>query len=817
MNKTEIETSLGPSLVKKDSHLWEIDLSSLRIFFGLSILSRSLSEEIGNLLHTSPGDISFIQKINPSINHELVDMHIQYVQVHSRVGVFKDWLLFRDQFEEDLRFVLGSFQRQSLAKKLHPEFYSQDPKFQGSVALLFPFYRNNRSEIVNYQILLERVTSQISVGDFFIRITIDSADSSPLNLSNIPHEIVADSGVRTYIAGSSKISESLNNGIINAAQKGETFFEEENRHFSKVFEQIEKTPLGKLTNINFYWEDQFRNLILNTDPLNSLPMMKKLFILLEDSEVAKSIKEGNTILAKLGKTEVYVDLSRLDRVLNFSFNKKRTHVDSDFYLRRMPLLEKVGNSENHNLNFSGIHIFLIHHITSEIIAMIEALRRLEVKSLDVAFVKYGGNIPPVYLDVLLDIPTEAFFMAGLEFKLTKNNRPYYAVSPLYSNFSEHKFFSQKLEEAKFGFFDAMRYLATYLFFNKILKFKSGDDKILLIEDGGYVAPILNQRCKEDKTLGELCEEFWISCPQDLAGRKLKDFLSERVVGTVEHTRNGYDRLVKTAGVEKDLVFPAFSIAISEQKTLEESKEVAHSILNAIENALHGLGKVLSTRKIMTLGSMGNIGGFLQKYLIGGRLHETNLKVIEVDLKCKSYTDVLFPNFTSVSDEIFYDIDLIIGVTGDSVLKQKDWENWILNGNKPHLYVASGSTKTVEFADLIEWLNQLYLNNDPKIGDIPVRLTNDRILDPQTQMDLGGKVRFNFVQDGKEKEKTIFLLSDGSPINFLFFGVPTESMDPIITQLTTVSLGLAGHYKNKTLPAPKLYAVDHQIDQWGKSL
>ena len=57
----------------------------------------------------------------------------------------------------------------------------------------------------------------------------------------------------------------------------------------------------------------------------------------------------------------------------------------------------------------------------------------------------------------------------------------------------------------------------------------------------------------------------------------------------------------------------------------------------------------------------------------------------------------------------------------------------------------------------------------------------------------------------------------SPINFLFYGVPTETMDLIISQLTSVSLGLLNQYKSGELPEPGLYAVDHQIDEWGAKL
>jgi hypothetical protein len=69
---------------------------------------------------------------------------------------------------------------------------------------------------------------------------------------------------------------------------------------------------------------------------------------------------------------------------------------------------------------------------------------------------------------------------------------------------------------------------------------------------------------------------------------------------------------------------------------------------------------------------------------------------------------------------------------------------------------------------------------------------------------------------KSKEISI-LLSDLSPINFLYYGAPTEIMDSIISDLLTVSLGMVEQAKTNSLPLPALYAVDHEIDRWGKKI
>jgi hypothetical protein len=70
---------------------------------------------------------------------------------------------------------------------------------------------------------------------------------------------------------------------------------------------------------------------------------------------------------------------------------------------------------------------------------------------------------------------------------------------------------------------------------------------------------------------------------------------------------------------------------------------------------------------------------------------------------------------------------------------------------------------------------------------------------------------------KKIKKTIYLLGDLTPINFLYYGVPTETMDKILSMLLSLSIGLVHQYRNNSLPDKDLYAVDEQIDRWGIKL
>ena len=131
--------------------------------------------------------------------------------------------------------------------------------------------------------------------------------------------------------------------------------------------------------------------------------------------------------------------------------------------------------------------------------------------------------------------------------------------------------------------------------------------------------------------------------------------------------------------------------------------------------------------------------------------------------------------------------------------------------------ASGSTKTVEFADLIRYLNELYTAERREVGGRPADYTAERIIDPQSGMDLGEKLTVRISLDGSWRTKVLYLLGDLSPVNFLYYGVPTEAMDEIISQLTRLSLGVADLHRRGMLPKTGLYAVDREVDEWGNPL
>lgn len=810
----EIKTSLGFPLVKSED-VWEIDLAGLKIFTGLSVLSTIIGEHIIEQVENNPGDVSFLYKINPHINPELIAMNVFYIQVYARAGVLKNILLFKDEFQDQLITVFGTLQRSNWGKKIYPEFYVEDPGISTSYALIFPFHRHSENDDIDYQFIFERVENCSTQGEYFFRLSIETYQKAALDLKAIPHVIIDDLETRVYISGSTKMAESIRDEILNACNRGIKYYSRENRPYSHLFEQLEKTQLGRMEQINFYWEKDFTEYIQHEDLVIRLAIFKKLLLSLEDGSLCNILNNGGTVKIKVDKIYFSLYLSQLARVLNISINLPRKIFHLDYYLKRMPEVESLAMQQGHDLDFTNTKIFLIHHITSDSIAFIEALKKLEVDSLCVLFVKYGGVVPSVYLDALLENSPKFLFMAGLSRKMTEKNKDYYTLAKYFSDISSLSELNEVMEKEKLNYFEAMKLAAGHIFLKFCIASMKENKKVLLIEDGGYLSPFLNDYALKERTTEEVFKIYHVDNTSEK--NSFSNWLKKVMVGSVEHTKNGYDRLNLIKDKYSRLFLPAYSIAVSTIKTTEEAKEVAHSILSAIESILHEHGMVLSQRKVMVLGADGTIGRYLCRYFIGGRLHETNKDLLQVDINYDNTLEYRYATINDIPDELLCTRDLFIGLIGDSVLKRHHIEKIILYGKKTKLFFASGSTKTVEFKDLSNWLYEAFSMEAPKIGNIPLQIEYDRIYDPQTGIDQGGKVNIRFHLNGKHIEKELYLLSDLSPVNFLFYGVPTETMDMVLSQLLKVSLGMNRQSRGSRLPPPDLYAVDKQIDEWGNLL
>ena len=113
-----------------------------------------------------------------------------------------------------------------------------------------------------------------------------------------------------------------------------------------------------------------------------------------------------------GAFHVFFDLSRYGASLNVSFDEHRTVFSLEDYLTQMPALVRASQARKAALK--GVRLFLIHHITAEVIGLLRAFQEAGCEALTTFFVKYGGIVPDAYLETLMSLPPEAFRFYSLQ-------------------------------------------------------------------------------------------------------------------------------------------------------------------------------------------------------------------------------------------------------------------------------------------------------------------------------------------------------------------------------------------------------------------
>ena len=478
------ESTLGQDLILENS-IWSLDLSELKIFTGLSILSQILGDQILEKVEEGVGDISFLYKLNQNINPELIEMQIAGIQVICHSGVLDNLILFKTEFHNQLRTIFGTFQRPVWAKKIHPEFYNEDNHTFENQALVFSFENEN-----SIYFILERSENARYPNKFYFRLSILNQNPFLFFTDTKRLHLVDDIHSRTYIAGTTKLSESTAEKVLNSVQKNLNAFVEENTPHNSLFQQIEKTHLLKTDQISFYFAQSFIESIQLLSKYEQVQIYKKIFLALEDEVICGILNREEKIkIITNKKIQVFLFLTRRCKILNLSFNEFKKTESLEDYLVKMPILNSISKQDK---TFKGYKVFLIHHITSEILAVIESIQKLQASSLQVMFVKYAGKIPDAYLDTLLNVQTENFFMAGLTRHLTDKNREFFTLAKYYSDIKDFQWLEEKLNQDKLNFYEAMKFISMYFFLLYLSEAKKEQRKVLLIEDGGYLAPNLNE-------------------------------------------------------------------------------------------------------------------------------------------------------------------------------------------------------------------------------------------------------------------------------------------------------------------------------------
>jgi hypothetical protein len=802
-----------------------IDLAGLPIFFGLSILSRDIAEKIINRYHLDRIDIEVEKRVKLAETPELANLQVEYIKITGDYEVFDHILDHKDAFIEEVTAVFGSLQMRRWRKHIYPEEADSESK-----ALVFLHARRLEQGDYPYRVVLERVRSSKKPDKYFLRAVFEGLDGKRLDLSSFPHVVVKNPEGRTFIAGATRISSMLCEQVRWQAKLGKRTYAEVRRTDSFIFGRLADAGFGQVDAIQLSWTEDYVELFRAMEPDQLSAIFKKILLLMEDHTIRNLLEDGETIRVDFGDTHCHLDLSQLGRSFWISFGHRRRSLDMEEYLRRMPPLEKIVDKHASQRPLEGVNVLLIHHVTAEILGFIAALRRLGARNVFTLFVHYGESVPSDFLEALLDLDQDHFrchALNNVEDPLSVEG--YFVLSPRFSGLEDMQDLDERLHRIRPGYVQAMVETANRMFLELLLKTARNGGKCLIIEDGGYLTPALTRRALAGGTLRGLLEENGVPVPEEAeeaAGLGLAEALDRWVIGTVEHTKNGLDRMEAVLEEKGTLARPCFSIAVSNLKVTEEASEVATSILSAIESVLHAQGKVLSMRKPVVIGARGAIGEHLVSQLKARCRRPDSCPCPEVDIRTDGPRSggqerTLAPRFQDLPREVSLDVDLVVGVTGQPAFLWEDVEMLLVEGRASSFYLVSGSTKTIEFENVSERLERLLKVRNPTIRDIPCRIEGDELHDPQTGKLLGQKYRFTLkaagAEAGREVQKEIFFLGNLMPINFLYYGVPGEIMGLVLAQLLRCSIGLVQRVASGLVRGKSIWAVDRDIDMDGRPL
>lgn len=796
----ELPTSIGPPLVF-DGEVWSIDVGSVPTLHGLSVLSRALAEMVIVQARSDRVDVVVERKLRDRENPELVSTFgIESVRLHAEPALLDGIASRPEVFERRLRALLGSLQRQRCRDALLPADRAT------SRALVAEFDDGEPQRFV-----LELLAGRRDPTRGAFRITVEALRSARLDLAAIPHERLDDVADRSFIAGSTRIAQTWAEALRREAERGRRSFTESRSPHSHLFKQLDQAGLTMLQRVSLQWAESAQSFLLESDPEEVSALLKRVLLACEDRRLRQLVAERAVVRVDAGALPVWIDVAQLGRVLEFSIGRRRERSRAEGFLARTTVLAAATEAAVPTQPLAGVRVFLVHHMTAEVVALIAALRRLGCRDLVTLFVTYAGEPPASYLDAVLDLPPDEFRSLSLVNVPTPGHvEGHYRLSQHYSQLEEAADVEQALAGRDREYLTAMRAAAVVPFLRQVARAEAAGETCLLIEDGGYLGPVLQDALLRRLTVAQFARELGHACGDE---RSMEAAVAQRLLGTVEHTRNGFDRLASVEQKHGTLALPSYSIAISRLKREVESREVAASVLAAVETVLHAEGRILSRRSCLVLGSCGAIGGELVRSL-RARLDAPEDALHGIDLRARKQAPLFEArSLAELPAERWLDTDLVLGVTGDSVLKGPDLERWLCDGRRDVLVLASGSTKKVEFKDLMHWYDALGASASPTLRGEPVEVRTEELLDPRTARLYGHRWRFRFASG---RCRTVLALGGLTPINFLFYGVATELIDEVLAQLLTVSVGAVHNARHAHLPR-RLLAVDRDCDAAAQAL
>lgn len=388
----------------------------------------------------------------------------------------------------------------------------------------------------------------------------------------------------------------------------------------------------------------------------------------------------------------------------------------------MPLLDQFADTYRGALD--GICVLYINHAISDSLMVARALCQLGARLTSV-LVPYHGAASPTQQAI-----EEAFAALG----------PSWSPSP-----------SHPLQ-----FAEAMRAAVAAAIAETAGTAARNGQRWMIVEDGGYAFPALH----DDPHLA---------------------IYLENCVGAVEHTTRGrwnYEFVETDAipHIARNLKRPAVTISGSQLKTKHEAGFVAQALLDECHWLLRRDHQFLRHRTVAVVG-YGRVGKALARAVshVDATVLVVDPAVGEIGFGMRS---------VSLVEAIAAGAFLIFGATGTSSLTREALIAFLFESPSEMLYLASASSKALEYAEAIRLLEQAAAEPELSV------FTADDPIEVEVERDEIG-IRYKFKLAGG-RSKQVVLLGNGYPVIFFppdTHGAPNRAMDPVMTQLFLAAAGL----------------------------
>ncbi|QNM05329.1 Rossmann-fold NAD(P)-binding domain-containing protein [Qiania dongpingensis] len=306
--------------------------------------------------------------------------------------------------------------------------------------------------------------------------------------------------------------------------------------------------------------------------------------------------------------------------------------------------------------------------------------------------------------------------------------------------------NRKAEEQPPGFLRAVRRMIALALEHEVREQLEQGRRLLVVEDGGYHYPVLSQ---------------WLSAHPRFV---------DSVLGSVEQTTAG-----TRASKEGKLLYPAVSVARSAYKVRVESYFVADRVVGELKRMLRRQGSFIDFRDVLLIG-YGIIGRSVACCL---SLNHVHMQVYDTDAEIRKTAK---EDGLTLWDGEFRDDMLVMGNVGKPSFT-KEMLEYFLRGTSGRIFLASSSSKQVEFEEVFDLLAGAQ----------------------RTRLYQADAYRF---PGGKE----LILLAQGFPLNF--YDKSSDSLtygmiDPVFSEMLLSARTLweqRGRLQNRTY----LFGVDEEL-------